>query len=103
MKFTVFWDVAPCSQVIVDRRFRGAYCLHHQGVRISETSVNNDVTEDSKLLIFYNRVLEHSSLLIARYGRYMPVHHTGTSKFQFRALDTRVILQKNILSASIIE
>jgi hypothetical protein len=27
----VFWDVAPCSHVEVDRRFRGAYCLHHQG------------------------------------------------------------------------
>jgi hypothetical protein len=31
MKFRVFWDVAPCSHVEVDRRFRGAYCLHHQG------------------------------------------------------------------------
>jgi hypothetical protein len=26
----VFWVVLPC-QSIVDRRFRGAYCLHHQG------------------------------------------------------------------------
>jgi hypothetical protein len=24
----VFWDVLPCK-IIVDRRFRGAYCLHH--------------------------------------------------------------------------
>jgi hypothetical protein len=24
----VFWDVLPCK-TIVDRRFRGAYCLHH--------------------------------------------------------------------------
>jgi hypothetical protein len=31
MKFRVFWDVAPCCVVGVDRRFRGAYCLHHQG------------------------------------------------------------------------
>jgi hypothetical protein len=31
MKFRLFWDVAPCSHVEVDRRFRGAYCLHHQG------------------------------------------------------------------------
>jgi hypothetical protein len=31
MKFRiVFWDVLPCK-IIVDRRFRGAYCLHHQG------------------------------------------------------------------------
>jgi hypothetical protein len=24
-------DIAPCSLVEVDRRFRGAYCLHHEG------------------------------------------------------------------------
>jgi hypothetical protein len=29
--FTVFWDVVPCSQIDVERRFRGAYCLHHHG------------------------------------------------------------------------
>jgi hypothetical protein len=28
---TAFWDTVPCSLVEVDRRFRGAYCLHHQG------------------------------------------------------------------------
>jgi hypothetical protein len=31
MKFRVFWDIAPCNHVEVDGRFRGAYCLHHQG------------------------------------------------------------------------
>jgi hypothetical protein len=31
MKFRfVFWDVLPCK-VIVNRRFRGTCCLHHQG------------------------------------------------------------------------
>jgi hypothetical protein len=30
MKYRVFWDVAACSHFEVDRRFRGAYCLHHQ-------------------------------------------------------------------------
>jgi hypothetical protein len=30
MKFRAFWDVASCSQVDVDRRFRDAYCLHNQ-------------------------------------------------------------------------
>jgi hypothetical protein len=39
MKMTVFWDVAPCSLVEVDRRFRGAYCLHIQG-DISEKAVS---------------------------------------------------------------
>jgi hypothetical protein len=28
MKMRVFWDIAPYSLVGVDRRFRGAYCLH---------------------------------------------------------------------------
>jgi hypothetical protein len=31
MKFRiVFWDVLPCK-MIVDRRFRGTCCPHHQG------------------------------------------------------------------------
>jgi hypothetical protein len=30
-RVTVFCDVAPCSLVEVYRRFRDAYCLHHQG------------------------------------------------------------------------
>jgi hypothetical protein len=28
MKMTVSWDVAPCSLVETDRRFRDVYCLH---------------------------------------------------------------------------
>jgi hypothetical protein len=28
---TAFWNIAPCSVVEVGRRFRGAYCFHHQG------------------------------------------------------------------------
>jgi hypothetical protein len=32
MKMTVFSVVEPCSLVETDRRFRGAYCFHHQGV-----------------------------------------------------------------------
>jgi hypothetical protein len=35
MKMAVLWDVAPCSLVETDRRFRGAYCLHHQGRSVS--------------------------------------------------------------------
>jgi hypothetical protein len=31
MKFRfVFWEVLPCK-IIFDRRFRGTFCLHHQG------------------------------------------------------------------------
>jgi hypothetical protein len=44
-----FWDVLPCN-IIVDRRFRGTFCLHHQGAlmmgaaRTSEMSVDNYFT-----------------------------------------------------------
>jgi hypothetical protein len=31
MKTKALWDVAPSSLVEADRRFRGGYCLHHQG------------------------------------------------------------------------
>jgi hypothetical protein len=31
IKFRGLWNVLPCSQVGVDRRFRGVCCLHHQG------------------------------------------------------------------------
>jgi hypothetical protein len=65
---TVFWDIAPCCLVEVYRRFRGAYCLHHQGdeslitlmleaVSTFETSVNfyqtsrRNIPEDSHLQI----------------------------------------------------
>jgi hypothetical protein len=54
MKFSIFWDIALCSQVEVDRCFRGEYCLRHHGdsfialmmevVRTSEMSVNLNLT-----------------------------------------------------------
>jgi hypothetical protein len=44
IQFRVFWDVLPCSQADVDRRFRGAYCLHQalmmEAVCTSEMSVS---------------------------------------------------------------
>jgi hypothetical protein len=53
LKIRAFWDVAPCSLVGVDRRFRGSHCLHHQddesivtmeAVRTSETSLYSNET-----------------------------------------------------------
>jgi hypothetical protein len=48
-KFRLFWNVAVCSHVEVDRRFRYALCLNNQAlmmeaVRTSETSVNFNVS-----------------------------------------------------------
>jgi hypothetical protein len=39
----VFWDILPCK-MNVDRRFRGAYCLHHQGwVRDEDNSERHKI------------------------------------------------------------
>jgi hypothetical protein len=46
MKFRVFWDVAPCSQVEVDRRLRVAYCLHRPD---DGSGTHLYIPEDSKL------------------------------------------------------
>jgi hypothetical protein len=61
MKMTVFWDVAQCSLVQIDRRFRGGII---EAVSTSETSVNfyqttrRNIAEDSHLQClthcFYN-------------------------------------------------
>jgi hypothetical protein len=47
IKFRIFWDVALCSHVEVYRRFRGAYCLHHQ---VIETRLHGAIAQ--KTLIF---------------------------------------------------
>jgi hypothetical protein len=46
MKIRAFWDVAPCS-LGEDRRFRGAYYLHHRPddeVLTSQTSIYSETT-----------------------------------------------------------
>jgi hypothetical protein len=80
MKFRVFLDETPCSHVEVDRRFRGAYCLHHKGdetVRTSELSANLNVNprryipEDSKLQVsleYEIRILLSSPTAVAIVG-----------------------------------
>jgi hypothetical protein len=73
----VFWDVLPCK-IILDRYFRGAYLLHHQGwvmmeaVRSFETSVDNYFTRQY--------ILEDSSehYCILRYINLL--HWSGTKK-----------------------
>jgi hypothetical protein len=50
MKMSVFWDVAPCILVDTGRRFRGAYCLHHQGNDTSWGGLLNNVDQLAKLI-----------------------------------------------------
>jgi hypothetical protein len=48
----VFWDVLPCK-IIVDRRFRGTCCLHHQGSNLMmETIILQGSTSQNTILNF---------------------------------------------------
>jgi hypothetical protein len=72
VKLAVFWNVAPCSLIEIDRRFRGVYrpiALVMEVVSSSETSVNiyqttrPNIPEDSHLhdsfgcLVVYIRIV----------------------------------------------
>lgn len=52
MKMAVFRDVALCSLVDVDRRFRRDYCLHHQGDFMTLGLSTRNVIFTYSLLLF---------------------------------------------------
>jgi hypothetical protein len=56
LKTTAFWDVAPCTLMEVDRRFRGASCLHHQAtnrpLKRRSTSTRQHGAASQKAVIF---------------------------------------------------
>jgi hypothetical protein len=63
----IFWDVAPCNLVEIDRRFRSAYCLHHQGdgVIVGQFLLNYAAQHPRRPLIFLLHILLRRS---AYYG-----------------------------------
>jgi hypothetical protein len=54
-----FWDIAQYSLVEVDRRFRGAYCLHHQA---GGNSLSAETFAAEVLYAFYI-MFQHRKLL----------------------------------------
>jgi hypothetical protein len=50
VKLTVFWDMAPCSLIEADRRFRSAYCLHHQH-RFTCKRLHGDISQKAAVFI----------------------------------------------------
>jgi hypothetical protein len=61
----LFMDIAPCSLVEVDRRFRGAYCFHHQSLTYRPEDGGSGTSEtlsfDSFILPSFNRVCIYTS------------------------------------------
>jgi hypothetical protein len=55
MKIGALWDVEPCSLVRVDRRFKGAYCLHHQDSLIMALAVSSrTLTAETRVCVLVN-------------------------------------------------
>jgi hypothetical protein len=107
MKFRiVFWDVLPCK-IIVDRRFRGTCCLHHQSddlmiahmmeaARTSETSVDNYFTwqyipeDNSELKTILLRPVSFMSILMLSSNLRLGANHR---------MESNLIYRRNSLSA----
>jgi hypothetical protein len=51
LKIRAFWDVGPCS-ILVNRHFRGAYCLHHQGGEFIALMI--EAVRTYKTSVYYN-------------------------------------------------
>jgi hypothetical protein len=57
MKIVSFWDIAPFS-LGVDRRFRGAYCFHHQGCKFITPTMERVRT--SKKYVYFNKTTQRN-------------------------------------------
>jgi hypothetical protein len=51
MKMTAFWDIAPCSLIVVDWHIRVVYCLHHQGL-------DDGGVHTSEMSVYYNETTQ---------------------------------------------
>jgi len=79
----VFWDVLPCK-MIVYRRFRGAYCLHHQGWNhFTRQYISQKTTLNIKSFLAWLQVVS---------GRTWPAD---------RQLDHTVLQYRRLLSCSV--
>jgi hypothetical protein len=52
LKISAFWDISPCNLVVVYRRFRSAYCLHHQPLKRRSTSTRLLGSTTQRAVIF---------------------------------------------------
>jgi hypothetical protein len=81
IKMRALWDIVPCILVGLDRRFRFAYCLHHQA---SETSSIPMRLHDaiSQKTLFITQIF--SSMLQNSLGMKVSLPVTYQAKYMFR-------------------
>jgi hypothetical protein len=76
MKVAVFWNLEPYSMVDTDRRFRRAYCLHHQSDTQDQPSTGLETKPLTWHLVYDNVVLGQGyhtphGMVIDEYGTMM--------------------------------
>jgi hypothetical protein len=59
MKTTAFLDIALCT-LVVNRRFKGAFCLHHQGDGVESEVRNASIIRTIALMMATVRTSETS-------------------------------------------
>jgi putative component of toxin-antitoxin plasmid stabilization module len=80
MKITIVWFVALCRHVEIDRRFRGAYCLHqgdkcpHDGGNMNLRNAGQSVRDytaqqPTRLVIYYCLVDRNAKTRVERASR----------------------------------
>jgi hypothetical protein len=78
MKITIFWDITERSPLNVNRRFRGTYCLHHQGRRISRARSQSESRYWSVYHMLSRWFLARLILRPWRWRRYVPTNRRLT-------------------------
>jgi hypothetical protein len=70
---TAFWDTAQCSFAEAYRRFRGAYCLYHQGEDIGHDDENYTAPHSTKMSSSHTlrreNLKSHFKILVLKFYR----------------------------------
>jgi hypothetical protein len=78
----VFWDVTPCSLIEIDRRFRGACYLHHQGYIVARFLPNYAAQHSRRRQYSYSPPWEPE---ISRMGKHISPYMTGWNQRIYKA------------------
>jgi hypothetical protein len=63
---TVFWNIAPCNICKAERRFRGAYCIHHQGYIPENYHLHTHLRDNLKSVLSFPHSLVPTTVLFPK-------------------------------------